>query len=232
MLSYETIIEKRRCMLIGLVLAACAALVLSTALASKAKAGTSWTGCGAGLHGGLVTGNVAFGNTHVGQNGESGGVTVFCDYQMQAMVAGLYVEGDAVWGDLHTSAKVNYDLTVGARVGLLASQQALLYSALQYTRIYTGNSGANELDAVGLGGGIEVKIKGTPASVDLRYMHLWVDNKPFGSGVDVTADTVRLGLNFKLSRDLQPVNYDDTPEPAGCDPKFANCHAPKLKGKP
>lgn len=206
---------------LGIVLSLAFAMILVTLYSpTKAKAGTSWTGCGAGIHGALVTGNAAFGNAHVGQNGESGGVSVFCDYQMQALVAGLFVEGDAIWGDLHTSAKVNYDLTVGGRLGVLASQQALLYGAGQFTRIYTSN-GINDLDSVGLGGGIEVKIKGTPASVDLRYMHLWVGNKPFPAGVDVTADTIRLGLNFKLGPNLQPVLYDDTPEPpAPCDPKL------------
>jgi hypothetical protein len=197
-----------------------AALLFLTYSASKAKAGTSWTGCGAGVHGALIEGGASAGGpVGLSMTGQSAGVSLFCDYQMQALVAGVFLEGDYVWGDLHKFG-IDNTVTVGGRLGVLPTQNALVYALGQWTRIL---GSGDHLDSWGMGAGIEVKIPKTPASLDFRYTHLWVEKDAFGPGVDVRGDSIRLGVNFKLGPNLVPVLFDDAPESAvkGCDPKLA-----------
>jgi len=215
--------QKHRRGFIMLAALAGAMAIVTVVGTSKSHAGTSWTGCGAGVHGGLMEGAVNQGPIDIGSSGQTAGVSVFCDYQMAALVAGLFVDADRVWGDLHTLG-ANYDLSVGGRLGILPSQNALIYGHSEWTRFYTTGFLNQDVDAWGVGGGIEVKIKGTPASVDLRYTHQFVDNKNIAPGADIRGDQIRLGVNFKIGPNLQPQIFDDSPEPVpACDPKLANC---------
>lgn len=181
-----------------------------TISARTAKAGTSWTGCGVGVHGGLAEGSADLGPAHIGITGQTAGAGVLCDYQMgPAIVAGVFAEADKVWGDLEAFG-IDWTWSAGGRLGLLPHQSTLVYGLAQWTRIETAGP---SLDAWGLGAGIEVKIAKTPLSIDLRYVHLWVEDV-FGPSVDVAGDTIRVGLNFKFGPDLTPVNYGDDPPKA------------------
>ena len=162
-----------------------------------AAAGPSWTGCGVGVHVGRANADADFGAPiNIGANGTMGGVSVLCDGNWDRFVLGLFAEYDRVWGDLHTLG-VNSDITLGGRAGVLITQAALAYAHVAWSRVDAG-SGLSNIDGIKIGAGIEVKIPDTPFSLDLRYTHAMYENVA-NSGIDVSADEARLGLNYRFT---------------------------------
>ena len=217
----HTQIEKRRRLLIGVMLIA-SALMIGLAVTSGAKAADknapkpaaaapaaetvpSWTGLGFDVHGALATGTADWGApVNVGIDGQTAGGAVFYNHKFGALVLGIDAGYDRVWGDLHAFG-IDYALTVGVRAGLLATDRTLVYTRCEWLRAQGGGSHA---DGIGCGAGIEARLPHGPASIALEYMHDWMDKDAFGPGVDVSADRITTRLKFNLDRDVTKIFAD------------------------
>lgn len=223
MLSYETLIEKRRRMLIGAVLAAAFAMIAMTVMAQKGHAADTggpkvvkalapaplaetvpaWTGVGFDVHGSLATGTADFGGpVNLSMDGQMAGLTAFWNHRFGVLVLGADAGYDRVWGDLH-SFGIDYAWNIGLRAGLLATDRTLVYARGEWLRAQ--GSGSQHIDGYGIGGGIEVRLPGTPASLALEWMHDWMDKDALGPSVDVTADRITTRLRFNFDRDITKV---------------------------
>ncbi len=168
--------------------------------ATPAQATEFGTGCYGGVHGALTELAFDLGPAHLGVDGQAAGVSVGCDNVNGAVLLGAYSDVQKYWGDIETMG-LNWSWSAGARAGVLPAKNVLIYGAAQYTRLQV--TGSESLDAWGAGAGIEAKINKL-MSVDLRYMHLFVDDGSMGGAVDVSSDMVRLGLNFRLDEMFKP----------------------------
>jgi opacity protein-like surface antigen len=203
--------------MLGALLGLAAAVMIIGAFAPKAKAADlnkpkkaveqsdvpymppaakGWSGCGVGAHVGIANADTDTAPVNLGVNGYLGGAEVFCDANWGVFLIGAFASYDRFWGDLHTFAGVaaKSDITIGARVGVLASQSALLYT----------HAGWSWVDSLGdgngpkVGAGVEVKLPNAPFFLDLRYTHTMYGDAPVGF-VPMNADEVRLGLKYKFS---------------------------------
>jgi opacity protein-like surface antigen len=209
----------------AMVVGFCLALIFVTVFSPrKAHADDSWTGFGAGVHGGLMDAAIAPTSSpiEIGSTGQFVGGSAFGNYQMGSMVIGAFVDYDRALGDLKTLGLVDF-WTVGGRVGFLPVSNTLLYSHSGWSRFNV--DGLGHLNGWNLGAGIEVKIAKN-ASIDMRYTHTWLDVKDVaGPGVDARGDSIRIGLNLALYKEGKVSIFDDGPAPVSkaCDPKMANC---------
>lgn len=212
----KSFFDKRR-VLIGAVLAACAAMVIVTAAHAADKAGPkavaevpaetvpSWTGIGFDVHGSLANGSADFGApVNLSMDGQMAGASAFYNHRFGPLVLGVDAGYDRVWGDLHTFG-IDYAYTIGVRAGLLATDRTLVYARGEWLRAQ-GSGG--HIDGYGLGAGIEARIAGTPASIALEYMHDWMDKNAFGPGVDVSSDRITTRLKFNFDRDVTKLFAD------------------------
>ena len=194
-------------------------------------ASAQWTGCGAGVHGGLHTAALDVSPITIGSSGQAAGLSVNCDYRMQAFVAGVFAEYDWIFGDTKTlGAKT--DLTLGGRLGVLINQGSLLYTHAGWSRV---DLGGGDIDGWKLGLGNEFRIPNSPLYLDLRYTYAHYDTKDLlGPGApDVVANEFRVGVNVKFGPGMfggagNRFETDDAPAaraPAkkACDPKLASC---------
>ncbi len=182
------------------------ALALGTiglALASPASA--QWTGCGIGVGGSIVNGQVYDGPLApigISLQGEKGDVTGFCNYQMGQFVVGGGVSYGLFYGDVK-DAGINNEWHGWGRIGLLtsAAQDNLAYLHVGATRISGDGGHANGYK---LGIGDEFKIAGSPFTFDLRYSYSQFNPDDFGlagSGLKVNSNEFRIGLNVAFYRD-------------------------------
>jgi len=196
-------------------------------------AAAQWTGCGAGVHGGLVSGHLDIGAPiGIGSEGQAAGVSLNCDYKMNAFVAGAYAEYDWVFGDLKTVG-VNTDTTLGGRLGVLINAGSLLYVHAGWSRLDV--SGLDAINGWKVGLGNEFRVPNSPLYLDLRYSYADYDVKDIlGPIPDAHAHTFRLGLNVKFGPGMfggsgARFATDDPAPRVGvapakkCDPKLANC---------
>lgn len=215
----KSFIEKYRAILIGIVVALSAAVILVTAASAADKGGTvakpapvaadveySWTGFVIGVRAGVGEGAASMGGPGIDATGQVAGALVGYRHQFgNAMVLGVEVATDKVWGDLHSVVGVDYDVTVAGTIGVLVSKSALLYVKPEWIRA-TGSG--NHIDGWGLGGGAELRVPGTPISFGVEYMHDWMDNKTFGPGVDVRADSVKGVFKYQFGGAINSVFAD------------------------
>ncbi len=159
-------------------------------------AAKGWSGCGVGMHIGRANADTDVAPVNQGVNGYTGGGELFCDAAFGVFVIGAFAEYDRIWGDLNTFAGIaaKSDITIGARVGVLASQSALLYTHAGWSWV----DSLGDSNGLKVGAGIEVKLPNAPFFLDLRYTHAMYDNVPIGF-VPMNADEVRLGLKYKFS---------------------------------
>lgn len=201
--------------------------ILAAAFAAMAffpgSAGAQWTGCGAGVHGGVLAGQVDNGGPiGIGSQGQAAGVSVNCDYRMQAFVAGAFAEYSWIFGDLETVG-VEKDLTLGGRLGVLVNQGSLLYVHAGWSRLDIGGGG--DVDGWKIGLGNEFRIPNSPMYLDLRYTYSDYDISDMAPpGVDASAHSVRLGLNLKFGPGMfgqkgPMFTHEEDPKPRVTDPK-------------
>ncbi len=174
--------------------------------AAPAESVPSWTGFGFDVHGSLATGTADFGiPVNVSIDGQAAGASLYYNHRLgTALVVGLDVGYDRVWGDLHAYG-IDAAWTIGVRAGLLPTANTLIYARGEWLRAQ-GNGG--HLDGYGIGAGIETRIAGTPASIALEYMHDWMDKDAFGPGVDVTSNRITTRLKFNLDRQVPNIFAD------------------------
>ena len=100
------------------------------------QANAQWTGCGAGVHGGLVAASVDLQPSpfNIGAQGQAAGLAVNCDYKMGAFVGGIHAEYSWIFGDLNTIG-VEADTTLGGRLGVLINAGSLLYAHAGWTHL-------------------------------------------------------------------------------------------------
>jgi opacity protein-like surface antigen len=203
--------------------------ILAAALGAVGLAGEAsaqWTGCGAGVHGGVMAGQLdAGGPIGIGSQGQTAGVSVNCDYRMQAFVVGGFVEYSWIFGDLETVG-VEKDMTVGSRLGVLVNPSSLLYTHAGWTRLDLGGGG--DVDGWKIGLGNEFRIPNSPMYLDLRYTYANYDISDMAPpGFDASAHSVRLGLNVKFGpgmfgqRGQMFTTEDDPPAPRNTDKKLS-----------
>lgn len=170
------------------------ALVGAFLLMAVSPASAQWNGCWVGASAGIANADMDFGApVNVGSNGGTLAARAGCDVQMSNIVVGAFADYAFVVGDLRT-AGVNTEAVLGGRAGIaLPDSKTLAFASAGHSWVDTdGPSGRGWF----VGGGLEAKLGG-PLSMDVEYRHGWYD---FGqpSGVDVTADQIRLGFKVKL----------------------------------
>ncbi len=165
-------------------------------IASSSPAGAQWTGCGAGVGATYIQGEAAFaGPVGIGSQGQKAGLTVNCDYRMQAFVVGAEVNYDWFFGDLHTlGAKT--ELSVLARFGVLTNQSNLLYLGAGW-----GNTdiGFAKVDSWKLAIGDEFRIPNSPIYLDLRATYTRYDETDISPGLaGLKVDSLEAGARLKV----------------------------------
>lgn len=173
-------------------------LMLGCGLAAlaAAPAAAQWTGCGAGVGGGIMFGEANFGGpVGAGAQGQKAGITVNCDYRMQAFVLGGEVNYDWNFGDLHTLG-AKHELSALARMGILTSPTNLLYLAAGWGRTDVGTL---KVDGWKLALGDEFRIPNSPIFLDLRATYTRYDEKDISpSFTGVRVDSLEAGARLKL----------------------------------
>ena len=191
---------------------------------SGSNAQAQWTGCGAGVFGGIVDANLGpLGpNVDLSSQGQLAGITLNCDYRVQAFVLGAFAEYAWLFGDLEKLG-AQTDFTLGGRVGVLISPTSLLYAHAGWGQ--SDIKGIGTLENIKLGLGNEFRIPNSPIYLDMRYSYVMFDDSKIPSSVDLDAHVFRLGLNLKFG----PGAFGgkgavfDTETGKKCDPKMANC---------
>jgi len=174
--------------------------------APVAEAVPSWTGVGFDVHGSLINGSADFGSpVNIGMDGQMAGLTAFYRHRFGPLVLGVDGGYDRMWGDLHSTLGINDAWNVGASAGLLANERTLVYTRGEWLRV---QADGGHLNGWGLGGGIEVKLTNTPASLALEYVHDWYDNNAFGPGVNVSSDRITTRVRFDFGRDITKIFAD------------------------
>ena len=201
-------------------------MIISLAVALGAvgflgEAQAQWTGCGAGVHGGLVAGQVdAGGPIGIGSQGHTAGVSLNCDYRMQVFVVGAFADYSWMFGDLKTVG-VEKDLTLGGRLGVLINSGSLLYVGAGWTQLSL--SGGGDVDGWKILLGNEFRIPNSPLYLDLRATYASYDLSDMAPpGVDASGLSARAGFNVKFGPGMfgqrGQLIMDDAPEPK--DPKI------------
>lgn len=187
----------------------------------------NWTGLYAGVHGGYAWGsastaydNISAPAVDLKPSGGYGGAQIGMNYQLpQNFVIGL--EADVSFGDIEDTAddplspgdtitaKTEYSGTVRGRLGY-AFGRALVYGtgglAWAHTKVSASAGGISDAATVAgwtAGGGIEYALN-NHWSVRAEYLHVgfgnhtWFAADPWASTGDSSADTVRLGANYRF----------------------------------
>ena len=204
------------------------ALVVGS-LFAPAIAQAQWNGCGGGIYGAFLDGNVEIASpVSLSAQGQKAGVTLNCDAKLQAFVLGAEVDYGKVLGDLHDLG-VKTDLTLTGRFGVLINQGSLLYAHAGWSRLDTD---FGKMDGWKLGLGNEFRVPNSPVYLDLRYTYASYDLKdliPSAPNTDTFSHEFRLGLKVKFGPGMfggtgKLIVADDNDHvPEICDPKLANC---------
>lgn len=205
-------------------------LSVITVLAAFAAgpASAQWTGCGLGVSGAEFSGLVTNGGpAGIGTQGPRAGALVNCDYKVQAFVIGAEASKTWSFGDLKTLG-INDDLTIMGRVGVLFTSSSLLYGHVDWTRVNLSGAPFSNIDGWKVGLGNEFRIPNSPMYADLRYSHVFFDNKNLWPSAKAEADEFMFALKLKLGPGAFGGKGDlidsGEPKPAKhCDPKMANC---------
>lgn len=159
--------------------------------APKAK---SWTGPYIGGSVGWADGHMDLGPMNLSVDGGLATGTVGYDRQFGYFVAGVGLEYSKTFGDIKNTLGISSDISGFGRAGILFNSQTLVYGHVGYGRISGGGDGVNSWR---LGPGIELRLPGTPFTLDTRYTYHMVDDAAFG-GADVSAHVIRSGINWRF----------------------------------
>lgn len=154
--------------------------------------GGAWSGFGVGLYGSLINADTDT-VPSLGLTGQLVGVTVSYSHQIGAFVVEGFGEYGWMLGDLKDLG-VSTEMAVGGRAGVLMNQQTLLYAVGARAWLDTD---FGTIDGWQYGGGVALRLAGTPTVVKLEYRH--VDWNTSGLiGVDATDDRVMAILSVQL----------------------------------
>ncbi len=201
--------------------------IASAAFLFSLPAHAQWTGCGAGAGASFLMAELAPIGSPVGfgTQGEKAGVTLNCDYRMQAFVVGAEVNYDWFFGDLNTLGAKD-ELSVMGRLGVLTSPANLLYIGAGWGR---ADFGSVKVDSWKLALGDEFRIPNSPMYLDLRATYSRYDEtdiSPYLSGA--RADSLEAGARLKVK--FGPGMFggnggvlftNEVDPPAPVDPKMA-----------
>jgi hypothetical protein len=154
-----------------------------------------WTGCGVGVSGAGVIGQLSVDTFPIGASSDGGlaSVLLACDVQAGQMVFGGAVEYGWFFGDLNDIG-ADTDLTIRGRAGFLIAPNTLLFGHAGWSRIET--TGAGSIDGWKFGPGVSIKLPNSSAFLDFRYDYgVW--DSPFG-GADLTSHAGVVSLTFKF----------------------------------
>ncbi len=160
---------------------------------------TGWSGCGVGIHAGIVNADADFGAPiNIGSNGQLAGLGAYCDRAFDRFVIGLFGDFSWAFGDIHSKTiGADSDVTLGGRAGVLVTRDILAYALAAWTRV-DGQFKADHITGLKVGGGMEVKIPSSPFFLALEYQKATYSNVA-GSSIDINADEVMLRLRYKFS---------------------------------
>lgn len=198
------------------------------AILSVEPAKAQWTGCGVGAGGSLTYGLATNGSpVGIGTQGQKAGVSVNCDYRMQAFVVGVEANYDWWFGDAHTlGAKT--ELSILGRFGVLTNPSNLLYVGAGWGQIDLNSA---ELNSWKIMFGDEFRIPNSPLYLDLRATYSRYDETDLGfSGPQISSLEAGARLKVKFGPGMfggkGPMFTDDQPEPR------VRSSDPKMPGKP
>lgn len=194
--------------------------------ASAARSDAQWIGCGVGVGGSILFGELSAGGpVGLGTNGQKAGGTFNCDYRMQAFVVGAEINYDWAFGDIETLG-VKTDLSVLGRLGVLTSSANLLYVGAGWGQTDVGP----RIDSWRIALGDEFRIPNSPMYMDLRATYIRYDESDAGLPGSVKLESLEAGarLKFKFGPGMfgnsGPLFDSGEVHPApACDPKMANC---------
>lgn len=201
--------------------------IVGAALLFSQPAAAQWTGCGFGAGGVFMMGELANSFIGAGSQGEKAGVTVNCDYRMQAFVMGAEVNYDWYFGDIHTLGAKN-ELSVMGRMGVLTNSSNLLYATAGWGQADVGV----KLNSWRIGFGDEFRIPNSPMYLDLRALYVRYnegDISPTLTAMNARLDSLETGarVKFKFGPGMfggsgpMFVSEDNEKAPTVSDPKLS-----------
>ncbi len=213
------------------------AIAVGVFFLSIGSAAAQWTGCGAGAGGAFQMVEAAPSGLPLpiglGFQGEKAGLTLNCDYRMQAFVLGGEVNYDWFFGDANTVGAKD-ELSVMGRLGVLTSPANLLYVTAGWGRTDFNPSfipTSFKVDSWKIGIGDEFRIPNSPMYLDLRATYSRYDETDLKipSGV-LQIDSLEAGARLKIKfgpgmfggSGASIFSNESDPAPP-CDPKLAGC---------
>ena len=208
-------------LLIGVALLVGSAMVFS---AKSAKAEGYNSGCGIGVFTGHAIANADFGAPiGISSTGVIPGIMVDCGARIgSGIYAGATVSYGYAFQDLKTVG-LNTDLSIGGRAGIILGANTLLYGHVSWSRLDTD---FGKMDGWKWGPGVGIVLPGSTWELTLQYEIGTYNLGDVGlTGVDLETRTVRGGLSYRFDAKVPAplASLADSPAPAKCDPKMANC---------
>ena len=161
--------------------------VLSIFTAEKANAQSF--GCAFGGFGAYMSGPEIVG---IGTTGQLAGVAASCGTVVNKVSLDAEISYAFVYGDTKDLVGVENELRLSGLVGYMITPRIKPYVHLDWVRL---SGGDEHVDGYGYGVGTQFHLDGS-VWADVRWTHDVLDFA--GSPVDITSDTIRVGLNFKF----------------------------------
>lgn len=187
----------------------------------------TWTGCGIGIQGGLVSSNTntglsspGFGTlvsfSDLGGTGQSYGLSVTCDVQMGKIVGGIFADynwyneasftASIPWAPASAGFGLDKSWSVGGRLGYLLAPQTLGYGLVAYSRLDMTN-----VTASGFGGTVAFSVPAASGyqlggGVEHALTQNWHLKLEYRYGkYETQTVTLAPGLNLNLEPTVQSV---------------------------
>jgi hypothetical protein len=157
----------------------------------EVAAAQNWNGVGVGVYGSWIGGQLDYGPGSPSAEGSAVGGQISYSAQAGIFVAEVFGEYGFMFGDLKTIGAEN-EFAAGAKAGLLMHPSTLVYGLA--AKSWIDPKEGDLIDGWQFGGGIAVKVPSTPLITTLEYRRGFYDI----GGYDVTSDTVRVGLTYRL----------------------------------
>ena len=168
-------------------------------LSSMGIAHAQWNGCGVGVGGAFLMGELSGGGPiGIGAQGEKAGLTINCDVKMNAFVAGIETNYDWYFGDVKSIGFQN-EWTVLGRLGVLTNNSNLLYAVAGWGRSDVSAGGFNaKIDSWKIGFGDEFRIPNSPMYLDMRILYSRFDESDLGLPPVAKLDSLEGGVRLKF----------------------------------
>jgi hypothetical protein len=158
---------------------------------AEVAAAQGWNGIGVGVYGSWIGGQVDGGPFSPSAEGSAVGGQISYSAQAGIFVAEVFGEYGFIFGDLKTIGAEN-EFAAGAKAGLLMHPSTLIYGLA--AKSWIDPKEGDLIDGWQFGGGVAVRVPSTPLITTLEYRRGFYDI----GGYDVTSDTVRVGLTYRL----------------------------------